>query len=419
MKSSQNNQIKSTRARKIIPIVICTLLAVVIVFGAVIGIMAALREANSVLSYNGVTVSPGAAAYLASTYKATYISTLRSSGVFVTDAPFFWNKVANGMADTTYGDLLRRECERYVRSVAVCAYLFDRYASLDGTAREWIDKNVKEVLDYKADGSVKKFNELSADMGFTYNDFCEATELLYKAERAKDAIYGKDGAALAYASGVADCERYLNTYSRVRIIYIRVNDKFELDENGNRINEDGVDKKVALTDEERDERWADIAAIKASIAAIKDNTDGQMSVEYFNSFYYNSDGSYRYNDDPDNAVGGYYFARNSSYTEEFAEYYPEAVDAALNMEVGDFDIVGSHDEDGNLESVLVLYKCEPETHAYVSSSNSHFFKDFYSDASVYLFEKQLDALIGDVNVKDAYREIDPTKLEKNVEFLIK
>lgn len=418
MKSSQNNQIKTTRARKVIPIVICALLAVVLIFGAVLGIAALIREANAAVSYGGVTIAPGVAAYLVSTYKATYISTLRASGVFVTDAPFFWDKTAEG-TDVTYGELLRRECEKYVRSVAICAYLYDRYASVDATAREWIDKNVKEVLDYKADGSVSKFNEMSADMGFNYNDFRAATELLYKAERARVAIYGEGGESLAYSGNIAECEKYLATYSRVRIIYIRLNDKFELDEHGNRVNQDGVDKKVALTDEERAVRASDIAAIKASIEALRNNTDGQMSPEYFNSFYYNSDGSYRYNDDPNNAIGGYYFAKNSTYTKEFAEYYPEAVEAALGMSVGDFEVVQSRDADGVAESILVLYKCEPETHAFASSANSHFFEDFYADASTYLFEKQLDSLIGEVNVKDAYRAIDPAALKKNVEFLIR
>ena len=184
MKNSQNNQIKSTRVRKIIPIVICSLLAAVLILGAAIGVASAIREASSVVSYSGVTVDRGVASYLISTYKSTYISSLRASGIFVTDAPFFWERVAEGYEDTTYGDLLRQECEKYVRSVAVCAYLFDRYSSLNSAAREWIDKNVKEVLEYKAEGSVKKFNELSSEMGFDYDDFREATELLYKAETA-------------------------------------------------------------------------------------------------------------------------------------------------------------------------------------------------------------------------------------------
>ncbi len=419
MNSCQNNKSDSTRVRKIIPIIIGSLLALAILFGAVLGTVALVREANSVVSYNGITVSRGVASYLASTYKATFISSLRSTGVIVSDAPFFWNKVAEGYEDTTYGDLLRRDGEKYIRGVLVRAYFFDRYSSLDSSAREWIDTNVKEVLDYKADGSIKKFNELSAGMGFTYDDFRVATELLYKAERAITAIYGEGGTRLAYSGSVGDCKRYLENYSHVQIIYIRVNDKFELDENGNRITEDGVDKKVALTDEERDARWADIAAIKASITAIKENTDGQMSKEYFNSFYYNSDGSYRYNDDPENALGGYYFAPSSAYTAEFREYYPEAVDAALNMAVGDFDAVGSYDEDGNLEAMLVLYKTEVNPTAYLSSAYTQFFTDFYSDAAVYLFNNQLDSLVGDVNVKDGYREIDVTTLEKNIEFLIR
>jgi len=163
MNSCQNNKSDSTRVRKIIPIIIGSLLALAILFGAVLGTVALVREANSVVSYNGITVSRGVASYLASTYKATFISSLRSTGVIVSDAQFFWNKVAEGYEDTTYGDLLRRDGEKYIRGVLVRAYLFDRYSSLDSSAREWIDTNVKEILDYKADGSIKKFNETLSD----------------------------------------------------------------------------------------------------------------------------------------------------------------------------------------------------------------------------------------------------------------
>ncbi len=409
---------KTVNTRKIIPIVICVILALILLLGIVLGTVSIVKEALAVVSYSGITMDGGVASYLKATYKVKFIEKLKrqlqGKDVNVTDTNYFWSLVADGYQDTTYGDLLERDVEKYVRSVAVGAYLFDRYSSLDAEAREWISTSTDAVLLREAQGSREKFNELASPMGFDWDDFEHATELIYKAEHAMGVIYGEGGSVLSYAGSESECNRYFSNYKRIRILYIRTQDKFVIDEEtGNRVTENGKDKTVALTDAEKAERRADIADIKASINAIAENTNGQMSEEYFNSFYLNKDGSYKYNDDPDRAASGYYFAPDSAYTASFAEYYPEAVNYALEMQPGDFDVAPKYGEDGTLEAVLVLYCCENERAAYANSAYAEFFTDFYSDAAVYLFAQQLDKLTKEVNVKDGYRETKAYEIPKN------
>lgn len=414
-----SNAEKQVNTNRIIPVIICVVLALVLVLGIVFGTIAIVREVTSVVSYNGITVDRGVVSYLAATYKSRVMASLEAAGANPVDNVAFWESDAGG--GKTYGDILNEEITTYIRSVVVGAYLFDRASSLTAADRESIDNGVKEVLDYQANNSVSKFNELAERMGFDYSDFRTATELIYKAERAMTAIYGESGTTLAYRTNAALCNEYFKTYSRVRILYIRTKDKYELDENGNRIRgENGKDKTVELTEEEKEIRLKDIENIKVAIDASINNTNGQISEAYFDSFYFYDNGNNRYNDDPDNRVGGYYFSENSEYTREFAEYYPEAVERALKMEVGEFDMANAYDEDGNVEAVLVLYRCESVPGAYASMQYSDsFFSDFYADAAVYLFSKQLDELCPGVVIKDGFYDLDFRIMPRNSSLILR
>ncbi|MBR2929701.1 MAG: hypothetical protein IKC32_00595 [Clostridia bacterium] len=363
---------KPKGTRLILPIIICSVLAAVLLFGIVMGSIALARELGAVVSYGGVTVDRGVASYLASTYKAQ-----------------------GGEAD---GEAI----ERYIRSVVAAAYLFDRNASLSDTDREWIKTNTAEILDYKAGNSKAEFNKLAADMGFSYDDFVRATELIYKAAVAKEAIYGVGGARLAYSQNSSLVSKYYAKYSHVKIIFIRTEDRFLLDEDGNRVkDEDGNDKLVDLSDYECELVREDIEEIRELMEGANTGGEVQMSLETFNSYYKT------YNDDPQNADNGYYFAPASAYTAEYMEEYPNLIAKALSMSVGEYALT----EDG--DTVCAIYKYGNVLHDYVSSSASHFFTDFYSDAADFLFAEALDELIADVKVKDSYYAIDVAALKKN------
>lgn len=381
MEKQNENDIKTpSGTRRVLPIVVCSLLAVILLFGAVLGVITLVLELNAVVSYGGIRVDRGVAAYLASTFKAAY------------------------GADKDDADL-DAATEEYIRGIVTAAYLFDRNASLTDDDRKWITENTAEILDYRAENSVQRFNEMSEGMGFTYDDFCRATELLYKASSAKESIYGVGGSKLAYAANSDMCTEYFAKYSHVKIIFIRTKDRFVLDEDGNRVKgDDGNDLTVDLSDLEEEAVRADIDEIRALVNAANSGGNEQMSLATFNGYYK------KYNDDPDNAEDGYYFAPTSAYTAEFAEEYPNLVSSAFSLSVGDYGIA----EDGN--TVAVLYRIGNVSHDYISSSKAHFFGDFYSDAADYLFLKALGEIIGEVNVKDEYHALDLASLKKNSYF---
>jgi hypothetical protein len=128
--------------------------------------------------------------------------------------------------------------------------------------REEIDRQIEETLSYRAGGSKAEFNKKTEAMGFDFSDFCEAQEILYKAERAGVAIYGENGEVLASDSYLGLCNNYLkNHYSHVKLLFIRTRDDFAVDEDGNRIEGDEGDELRDLTEAELsmlvsvDKRW--------------------------------------------------------------------------------------------------------------------------------------------------------------------
>ena len=62
-----------------LPILIsCIFVAIAIVLGAVFGTVALVKRSRAVLSYRGMTVDEPMYAYLASTYKGTFIQNLKT-----------------------------------------------------------------------------------------------------------------------------------------------------------------------------------------------------------------------------------------------------------------------------------------------------------------------------------------------------
>lgn len=363
-------------SRRILPIIIASLLALVLLFGIIAGSVVLISELTSAVSYKGTRLSPGVAAYLASTYKTTY--------------------KGNDLASAT---------ERYIRGVCVAAYLFDRTTSLGASDRKWIDENVAEILNYRADGDKKKFNELSAPLGFDYDDFRDAVEILYKAANAQPAIYGVNGSRLSYSENVSLLYEYMGGYSYVRILFIRTETRFAKDEAGNRIpGSGGNDLTVTLDEAERAERAADIAKIKELIENANAGSGIEMTVEEFERYYD------KYNDDPEHAKGGYYFRAGTAFTEQYREEYPNLVDTILKTGIGKYDT----SKDG--ETVCFIYKTSPIMTDFVSTDKAAFFTDFYPGAASYLMRKSVMELVEDVKFRDAYSKINLETIPPNNDF---
>lgn len=387
-------------------IIIAAALGAILLLGVILGVVLVVREAGAVVSYGGVTITEGVASYIASTTKATYIGSLRDKGIEAYDDAQFWqSEYKDGM---TYKDDFARQLEGYIRRVAVSAYLFDRHTALDSAARAWINEKTTEVLDHTAGGSISAFNKEAEPMGFTYSDFCLATELLYKAERAVNAVYGEGGVGLATDANLYICEEYLKEYAHVKLLYIRTSDKFLTDDNGNRVVENGKDVLTPLSNDEKAARLKHIAEISAAIDALKTGGNGRITEQYFNSFY-----EY-YNDEPEYSKSGYYFKSGAAYTEWYREnVYSDVVDMALSMNVGEFEIVKRD------EAVIVIYRTECPTGAYMAYGLEDFFVDFYERCATEHLYDMVTELLPEVVVKDAYHNINLVKIYQNTKFKIK
>lgn len=406
--SASRNGRKNTPRKRLNPLFLTVVItvALALIFGAVMGIILAVRNARAVVSYGGVRMDKGVASYLAATYKDIYIEKLNDNQIYAYDHEEFWSEEYED--GVTFGELLRSETENYIRSVAVGAYLFDRYSTLSRDEKKNIRDAADAVLLDKAGGDKRKFNEAAESMGFDYSDFLRASELLYKAKEAKALIYGNKGSVLESGAFPAECEKYMSTFSYVQLLFIRTEYEYETDGEGNYLrNPDGSLKRRELTREELVERLADVEEIRRAIDAYNNDGDNQMSPESFISFIE----KYPYDD---YAKTGYYLSVYSSYTYGFAE----EVDLELTLDLLDME-VGEYAEFDTEYGICFARCAEADKNAYKQDSLSVFFSDFYSDAANYLYEEACLELMPEVLVKDKYGEvIDSVKIQANGEFVI-
>lgn len=367
------------KSKKIFLIFTAAFLGCILLVGIILGTIAIVRNAESVMVYKGIYLKEGVANYLSASYKYDFMSALKKSGVNCYDSEDFWQSDAgNGR---TYGDILVENTERYIKSVMVGSYLFDKNTKLTKSDKNAIKKAVEEVLEYRAEGSKDRFNDIGKTMGFDFGDFEDAAELLYKSQMAESVIFGIEGSALSSGNFASECEDYfVNNYSRVRIMIIRTDGELVTDiETGKQVLAEYDDTQKAAVLEK-------IADIRAKIA------DGRMNEEAFIWHIQNE-----YPTDPTNDKEGYYFSLSSAYSRNFANQGAgEVVKLALSGEVGKFyecelDI-----------GTCFIYKTELQSGAYAKYSISRFFEDFYKNAAPYIYEKSVNVYLPDVKVKDKY-----------------
>ena len=387
---------------KFLMIFICAFAGVTLIFGATLGIIAGVRNSRAVVNYGSVRIEAGALRYLSAYYKLSYIRALRASGVNVSDTDAFWSSEAE--QGKTQGDLYEESFEGYIRSLAASANTFLTESSYTKADKASVEATVEEVLAYKAGGSIDEFNRLSEKYGFDYDDFCDAAEILYKADRAKYILYGESGENLA--SFPDECDKYLETYSRVKLIFIRDKEIFRTDEEGKILyGDDGNALLREMTEEEKAVRLGYIETLDAAIDSRKNGGDRQITPEMFNIYLEKSDG------DASMHNKGYYFNEKSDATAEFATVFPEVVERALEMSVGEYEKVACS------IGVCYIYKENVVSGAYEDEEDP-FFSDFYSDASEYLYAEILDVIAPEVTVKDKFYEVDYSEIPKASDFVI-
>lgn len=394
MKSSARHTppTQSPRRSRALLVFIALFLAAALIFCAVLGILALRRNATYVLSYNGVGMTEGVANYLISYYKGQYLAALRENGVADADDLYtFWRREAED--GVTYGERFTTDAYRFLCQILVEASLYrDGYSTSD---KKKVEAAVEELLTYQADGSRDVFNERAAIYGFDYRDLLSATELLYRAEQAVSYLYGSSGTQIY--GDTAFCEEYLSGYTHVQLIFIR--EYTLLDKN-----EEGEEVYRTMTEEEQQERARRIAELEA---AMHGEGGAWISPELFETY------RAQYDESGISSAGGYYFRTGSQYTKDFGALFPEVLETAEGMAIGDYASVKT------AVGTCFLYRLTPESGAYTDASEGGCFSDFASLAAEAAYAARVAALTDEVALTDALRAIDAVAIPYQYEYVVR
>ncbi len=387
--------------RKFLIIFVCIFTALVLVLGAVLGIISSMKKAKALVSYRGVIMSEEVTSFFVTQFKYEYMRELRRAGANPEDTYGFWNKDSGD--GKSYGDKLKEGTRNYVAQVLVANYLFDKYGELSGDERDLISDESEAILNDQAGGSKGNFNEAVAELGFSYSSFKEATEMYYKYLNAQAIFCGANGENMKNQTELV--KESISEYSHVKLLFIRTETTYELDDKGNRVTEPGGAYKMRdLTDEEKAARTALIAKIDSYIAAIGTGEDA-MGETMFDGYVKDHDEG-----DPTMHASGYYFHKDALFSKAYEQEYPNIIEKAYELSVGKY---GKAEEDFG---VCYIYKYEPSVNDIEVDSLENCFSDFYTNLAFEFYVATLDEYMKDVEYKDKFDEINVLDIPYNQDF---
>lgn len=390
--------IREEDKKNFLKVFVCGFIALVLVFGLVLGIIMMVNDANSVVSFEGVTMDEEVASFFVTLNKTYYIAMLNASQVEdVSDNHFFWNRDAG--AGKTYGQLLKEDTKSFISLIMVTNYIFDSGRNLTGEDEHIISNAVNGVLDFAAGGNVDKFNEKAKKCGFSYDSFEDAVTMLYKYA----IVMNMNGVNLSEANK----KEHIADYTHVKLLFIRTDSTFEVDDDGNRVVGNDGYVMHEYTEAEKAAVSADIAEIREAIAISGSGVDGGMSELMFNTFLkkYKNDGS------SSMINSGYYFSEDEKFTSVFRQQYSDIVDTALEMSVGEYA------EAEFAYGTCFIYKYKSDVSDLNVSALSGCFDNFYSTLMLRYFDKTLSEIGKDVEFKSEYDDIKIFDLWCNSELV--
>lgn len=395
----KEKETQKTKKNNFLIIFVCIFVSIAIIVASALAITSAVKNANALVKYEGLTMDRELVNFFVSYYKYKYMSMLNNGGVDVEDTESFWNTKCNTI--NTYGEFLVYNTREYIKQLIVANYLYDSYARLSADEKSDIKLAAREILVYHADNDVATFNAATEKYGFTYSVMEDAARMIYKASRVKSVIYGTNGANIA--SDAAFCEEYLGEYSHVKLLFIRTENDLLRDENGELVvGDDNSYVTVTLTAEEKAERLAVIEEIREAIALRGTDADGQMDEAMFETYLARYGGG-----DPDKDAEGYYFHADSDFTSEFSEAFADVVKTALDMDKYSFA------EAECSVGVCFIYRYDAEAGAYADTSDDGCFLDFYANAAAAHFDAAMEKYCADVVLTELFDEIDVVAMPYN------
>ena len=405
--NTKNKKTKEKMSKnKILLIIICIFVALVIVFGATFGIIIAVRNARTYISYASVRIDEGEARFLLAYYKLVFMTRYGISKETKDNAEFWASEYKDGM---TYAEILTSEVKTYIEDLAVKNYLFDRFSEMSFEDSLKVRETVREVLLYRADGSEDKFNDTYASLGFDYDDFVSSAELIYKANVVFERIYGSDGQNVKTMTDICN-SFYAENYSEVKLLFIRTENDYVYEDGKRVTDENGNDVLEELSESEKQKRAALIEEIRTLIKAYEDKSgEVRMTPEEFTNYIS------KHGDGGENKTAGFYFsALGSAFTDEFRtnedgsvnEQRNAIVDSAISMNAL------SYKELTYSGGVCFVYKYSDSSSSmpYNDTSADGCFSDFYRLVAQDNYSDTISELRADVVTKDRFSKIEIASL---------
>lgn len=418
------------KKKNVLLIIVSAVVGLALTLGIVLGIINFIDARNAIMEYEGVRMDEKVASYLVSVYKPTYIADLKNPQKrnisYASDSEEFWS-MQDPEGSGTFGEGFKRASEQYLKEILVGTYLYDKNTKMSDKTEEAIKKSADQVLEYHygTAGFDVLFAKDAEKMGYDYEAYHEAAQMLYKSSRAWEVIYGSSGEGAIRFS--AECNEFLNiAYSHVQLAFVRTKTTFKLDEDGNRVHESGKPTLDELTYTQINERIEKIASVKSMI---DDYNNGRTpSAPVTQATVVDLAKEYKTDQSLSRIDKGYYFSPYSEYTtKSFLDEYDKdglnkiveiALSLSLNNEGGTYAYVDlsltSNEVNGKESVTCFIYKSAPAKNAYADVELSDFFTDFFTDAAeLYFYPKEVKARCESVEVKDKFYEMHIAAIPQN------
>ena len=322
-----------------------------------------------VMRYGKSSVSANMYRYWLASYKGSFMYTYSD----MSDSAAFWDTVLYD--DVTAEEYLNEVVAESVKRTLICMELFrEKGMKLPASVEDEIDTYIDELINERAGGSEKVFNEELAKLGINVRMLRDIYRYEEQTSRLIAALYADGGERALTAEKI-------DTYCRenyVRICHIYVNDAYTYDTDDQgyyKYNEDGTVQFRELNETEAAAKADTIAKIESDLASGKD------FLEVYKN--YSEDTFYK---------NGYYLTRETNFI-------PEVVNASFNLQVGESVKVTS---DYGTHWILRL---EMDERPYENDENIDFFSSIESDAQNADFRAYLDTLLPE-------RVVNEEELEK-------
>lgn len=373
------------------------MLAVLIGIGGMIIFSLAISGWRAVVYTDNVNIDHGVVNYLAAYHKLEYLDDLYESGINAYDGDLFWK--SKNSSGVKYGDDFEESLRQFITETVAAADIYTTSHGYTSEDRLSVAYKTDEILALYAEGSVSLFNSLAEPYGFDYNDFQNASALLYKASRAKDVAFGDNGKNLSKYPAL--CQEYLQNYSSVSLFFLYSEETYATDEAGNYMtDESGEYLMRPLTEEELHAREEQLERLRAAIE------DGSIGIDMLTA----EDNSW--DTHPKMQGREYYFNPASAVTEDFAAKYDDIVSLSMIIDLGEIRMVELAD------GVCFIYKNALSDEGYNESDNP-FLADFFEKAAIFHYPLLLEQTMTEVKFKSSYEFIFPLDIPVLNDFYVR